>query len=161
MKRIGDKTTLAFETSVSAEFPPPAYLIVDIYIANKLATVRDNTVFVSQFLGDMRATHRYLKKQIAWLQYRDDLADMNLTQAHLHLAKTEGWLKFLDWGPTTDDISCHLIVYNAALWITAFLFSENSDYEVNDPLIHGARISPFDLIETLEHQILWMQKCIE
>lgn len=152
MTVIGDKRTFAFETSPCNQFPGHPFLTVDIYVAEKLVTVRDNVAFVPQFLGDIDATRHQMRHDLRWLQYRDDLADMNLTNAHLHLSKTEGWLKFLNWGPTTDDISCHLIVYQDSLWMTVFLYSENPDYETNPPLVNGARISPFELMATLDSQ---------
>ncbi|WP_413431586.1 hypothetical protein [Crateriforma spongiae] len=152
MTVIGEKRTFAFETAPCDEYPSEPYLTVDIYVADKLLTIRDNVAYVPQFLGDVDATCNRMRHNLSWLQYRDDLADMNLTDAHLHLSNTEGWLKFLNWGPTTDDISCHLIVYQDSLWITAFLYSENPDYETNTPIVHGVRLSPFDLIATLESQ---------
>jgi hypothetical protein len=152
MTVIGDKRSFAFETTSCDQFPGESYLTVDIYIADKRLTVRDNVVYVPQFVGDLDATYHRLLHSLSWLQYRDDLSDMNLTQAHLHLAKTEGWLKLINWGPTTDDISCHLIVYQDALWLTVFLYSENHDYETNPPNIHGVRVSPFDLVATLKAQ---------
>ncbi len=158
MTVIGDKRTFAFATSPCNQFPGQPFLTVDIYVADKRVTLRDNVAYVPQFLSDIDSTHQHMRHSLSWLQYRDDLCDMNLTEAHLYLAKTEGWLKFLNWGPTTDDISCHLIVYQDSLWITVFLYSENRDYEKNPPIVHGVRVSPFDLIATLGSQAELMRR---
>ena len=158
MTLIGDRRTFAFETSLCVDHAPAQFLTVDIFAAGKLLTVRDNAAYVPQFAGDLDAEQNHRRHDLTWLQHRNDLADLNLTQAHLHLAKTEGWLKFTNWGPTTDDISCHLIVLQNSLWITAFLYSENPDYEKNDPVVHGCRVSPFDLLSTLAAQALLMRQ---
>lgn len=161
MTIIGDKRTFAFETSSSfVTGSANQFLKVDIFVADKLLTVVDNTVYVPQFLTSLESTTRFMRHDLSWLQYRDDLSGMNLTEAHLYLRKNEGWLKFLNWGPTTDDVSCHLIVYLNSLWITTFLYSENSDFETNPPVVHGARLSPFDLIATLDSQLDLMQQKI-
>ena len=159
MTVIGDKRTFAFETYPCSENPSERYLTVDIYVADKLLTVRDKVAFVPHFLLKIDTTCNWMRNNLSWLQYREDLAGMNLTDAHLHLSRTEGWNIFLDWGPTTDDISCHLIVYRDSLWITAFLYSENPDYETNPPIVHGARLSPFDLFATLKSQAELMRQC--
>ncbi len=157
MTVIGDKRSFAFETSPCKDYPSNNFLPVDIYIANKCVTVLDNSAYLPQFLGDIEATLNHMRNNIKWLQYRNDLSGMNLTEAHLHLSKTEVGLKFLNWGSTTDDISSHLIVFQDSLWITAFLYSENPDYAINDPIVHGARLSPFDLIATLDQQCQLMR----
>ena len=161
MTVIGDKRSFAFETSSCTDYPSDKFLTVDIYIADKCVTILDNSAYVPQFLGDIEATLNHMRNNITWLQYRNDLSDMNLAEAHLHLSKTEDRLKFLQWGPTTDDISSHLIVFQDSLWITAFLYSENPDYEINDPIVQGARLSPFDLISTLDQQCQLMRKLNE
>jgi hypothetical protein len=127
--QIGDKQTFAFETCRYRDCSPRDFQTVDIYVAGKRITVQDNTAFVPQFLGSIDASRTYLKRDISWLQYRDELDGMNLTEAHLYLAKRE--LSFLHWGPTTDDVSSQLIVFQNSLWITAFLYSENQDWETN------------------------------
>lgn len=147
---IGDKQTFAFETSRRDKYLTHQVLTVDIYIAGKRLTVQDNAVYVPQFLGDIDAAQRHMRNDLGWLQYRDDLSDMNLTEGHLHLAKTQP--SFLNWGPTTDDISCQLIAFRNSLWITVFLYSEYPDHESIAPFVEGARISPFDLILTLQQQ---------
>jgi len=160
MTMIGDKRTFAFETSPCAQSSSDQFLTVDIYVAGKRVTILDNTVWVPHFLGHIEETHRHLRNNLKWLQYRDDLAGMNLTETHLYLWRTEGWNKFLDWGPTTDDVSCHLIIFQDSLWITFFLYSENPHHETDTPLVHGARISPFALVSTLQQQAELMRKYV-
>lgn len=158
MTVIGDKRSFAFETSICDGYLSDQILTVDIFVADKRLTVLDNAAYVPQFAGDIDAEQHYLRNNLAWLQYRDDLSGMNLTLAHLHLSRTEDWSQFLNWGPTTDDISCQLIAFRDSLWITCFLYSENPDYETNDPLVHGCQVSPFDLICTLESQAKLMRR---
>ncbi|WP_157593991.1 hypothetical protein [Rubripirellula obstinata] len=158
MTLIGDKRSFAFETSPCDEHAPDEFLTVDIFVADKLLTILDNAAYVPQFCGDIDAEQNHRRHDLTWLQRRDDLTGMDLTQAHLYLTKTEHWSQFLNWGPTTDDISCHLIIFRESLWITAFLYSENPDYDTNDPVVHGCKVSPFDLISILQSQSALMRK---
>ena len=152
MIEIGDKRSFGFETSNCGDCPSEQFLTVDIFIAGKLLTTSDNSAYVPHFAGVVDATQRHLRNDLAWLQYRDDLSALNLSEAHHYISRTEGRESFMNWGPTTDGFSCHLIVFRGSLWITAYIYSENPDHETNAPIVDGCKVLPFDLIVTLERQ---------
>lgn len=92
---IGDKSKVAF---IIGERTSHDLRVVNVYIGNELVTYYDNTAYVPQFVHSVECE-------------ASDIENRNISNEY----------SFLDWGPTTDDVSVRGVLENNDLRLTCKL----------------------------------------
>lgn len=98
---------------------------VDLYAADRWLTCDDNDVYVPQFIGALSATVGAFLTDSSAMKIGRPYADLSVADNHLRLCEgnNDYYLayRFMDWGPTTDNVRMHLFRENGTA-LLAFSF---------------------------------------
>jgi hypothetical protein len=92
---IGDKNSIAF---IIGERAGRDLRVVNVYVGGELITCYDNTAYVPQFVHSIA-------------REATDIADRNISEQY----------SFLNWGPTTDNVSARGVLEGSNLRLTCDL----------------------------------------
>ncbi len=125
MKTVGAKATFAFVV----EERQADGVAVEIWAGNQCLTPNDRYPFLPAFLPRLEASEARLRRPDALLQHEAELSELSIQAAFDLLSSQEApalheALRWLDWGPTTDDVLCFLIPSEGRLHLTWKLANE-------------------------------------
>lgn len=138
MKLIGDKRYFAFEigdiTQTNVLIP------IDTWLNNTRLTVDDNMAYLPQYYNDLKNT---ILRDYTLDKFGDYLEGRSPEEAHGFISSTrdEGsencaieddqiypYYRFMDWGPTTDNIMSFMFPVETGLCVT-YEFWGDSEYD--------------------------------
>ncbi|UII26923.1 hypothetical protein LVD15_00355 [Fulvivirga maritima] len=135
---IGDKSTFAFD--IDDKEIGAKILTVDIVIDNQYVCYADNSAYVPQLIASMQGdVERILQKD--WSKYVQYFERKSITEIYEFIFRTRipetdeydieddniyPFYNFLNWGPTTDNLSCFIIPHHDSFFLTyQFLDTEH------------------------------------
>ena len=163
-QRFGERNTFAIELGKPDEASPDLRT-VDVYAAGRWLTCADNVAFLPQFIGS-------LNDDLNWLitpptQKRDKLPfdTLSPTENHNEMLKiaTEDndlhlFHRFMDWGPTADNVSMHLFRSDGTASLPFSFWRENHHDPNELETTFCAKLPANDLMTTLHHaawKLMW------
>ena len=165
MKLIGNKKPFAFEIADHSEGDMK---IVDIWINSISICCDDNTVYLPQFIGSVDLS---LPNDLDLKKYDKYFHGLTPEQIHRFIKSTrdeesenydveDDWIyphhQFLDWGATTDNVTCFIFESNGNTFITFSFWREehhNPD-EINH--IYKTSISRAELRQVLTETVSYL-----
>ena len=156
MKCIGNRKKLCFEIGSFAS-DSNQLRTVDIWVANFRVTHFDNMAYLPAFITSMSYTSATLKRKVDYARYSERLQGFTVRDVHLncvHDGEMYWFHRILDWGPTTDQCNCLLLVWGDELHLTCqdSTFDEDSNVD-EEPYIVAFRTTPLELWTLIDHAI--------
>lgn len=166
---IGNKDIYGFELGNNES---KSLKVVDIIIGNRYVSCDDNTVYLPQFINDVKSTLESLQ-HIDYTTY--DKYYKNKTIEKIHQFISGNWEegsesfniedgqvyslhRFMDWGPTTDNITSLLFLYNNELILTYQFWREGHEVKEEINRVNYVKVKKSNLIETLENLVHELEK---
>ena len=160
IQRFGERNTFALELGAADETSADLR-IVDVYAGGRWLTCDDNVVFLSQFIGSLNDDLNWLVTPAT--QKRDKLPFSALTPLANHkelleLANDDNELhlfhRFMDWGPTADNVSMHLFRINGVAYLP-FSFWRETHHDAGElGTAFCAELPIHELLDTI-HRAAW------
>ena len=171
---IGNKKTFAFEIGEKTSDDYSQVRKVNIYIADHNVSCRDNTVYVSSFVGAVWHTARDLRHKLDYYSDEDIFFGHSIEQAHKIITKLilslykensaeedefllsrvrKYWYDFLDWGETTDGVFSFLFPINGKLYLTLEYKDKNHQPAMEIGEGFATEITPYEIIQVCEMAI--------
>ena len=163
---IGDKN--AFAIDVGVNYQGNQIRKIDVVINNQYVCVDDNSAFVPQFITSLAFDIEQLKKA-DFNKFDNYFEGLTVPEIHEFIlnTRTEGAEEFdleddqiyplhcfLDWGPTTDNISSFLIPKNKEMYLTHQFWREEHINKIEIGVINITKVEIEEIIGTLEKTIL-------
>ncbi len=128
---------------------------VEVWIGGVNLSTFDSSAYLPSFIHSMSTMRDKLKNQLNFLTHESDLGGSGVEGAFLRVASQElsqAWsdLRILNFGPTTDDFLCFLLPVDEKLYLACKSYTAAG--------ITAVRITPFDLISTLNSTLLELSK---
>jgi hypothetical protein len=151
---FGNPQGFAIELGSSFETSPTSGLrVVDIWAAGRELCCDDNRVFVPQFCLSIEAT-------ITWLLWDHDLSlpspDLSPEENHRRVKtdpkEREGY-RFLDWGPTTDNLTAFLFQRDRSMLITFEFWRETHPRPHEIGQVYVAEVPDKELLRCLHQTV--------
>jgi hypothetical protein len=170
---IGNKSTFAFE--IGQHSSETELRTVDIVIGNRYVCRDDNSAYVPQFIASMQCDIERIFDN-DWNKYHEYFKRKSINEIHEFIlrTRTEGTReydieddsiyplhKFLDWGPTTDNLCCFIIPINDKHYLTyQFWRPEHPDKSENGT-IHNVQIELSEIAEAIKEAIALLKgRCL-
>ncbi len=160
IQRFGSRGTFAFEIGDNYESHSD-YRTVDVYCDGRWLTCDDNVIFVPQFLRALTSDldRIVFPPDAKWdTPPKPDSSPIDNHKYLLKLATDDNTLhryhRFMDWGPTADNVSMHFFRENDIIHLP-FSFWRN-EHHARDELgtVFCATVSEPELRLTF-HQVAW------
>lgn len=166
---IGNKDIYGFDLGKNES---KSLKVVDIIIGNRYVSCDDNTVYLPQFINDVKSTLKSLQ-HIDYTTY--DKYYKNKTIEEIHQFISSNWEegsesfdiedgqiyslhRFMDWGPTTDNITSLLFLYKNELILTYQFWREGHDVKEEINRVNYIKVNKLNLIEILENLVHELEK---
>ena len=159
-QRYGDRLTFAIELGDVIDSSPDLRT-VDVYAAGRWLTCDDNVVYLPHFLGSLNADLDWAVNPVGDKRDRPPFPDRSPRENHremLRLATDDNRLhlyhRFMDWGPTADNVSMHLFRIEETAHMPFSFWRESHHDPAELGKVYCARLSVDDLRVTL-HRAAW------
>ena len=167
--KIGNKDKFAFDIAENME---GGLRVVDIIIANRSICCDDNSVYVPQYIESLNTTLEELSKN-DYTKHSICLENKSYEEIHRFIESTRDEdsnnyniendelyyiYRFMDWGPTTDNISSFLFPFNEK-WVLTYEFwrKEHKNKEEIE-VVNSIEVNTEELISTIREAIRELEK---
>lgn len=157
---FGDRSTFAIELGNSDDVSPDLRT-VDVYADGRWLTCDDNVVYLPQFIGSLNDDLDWAITPEGDKRDTPPFPDRSPVENHremLRLAIDDNDLhlfhSFMDWGPTSDNVSMHLFRIDGTAHRPFSFWRESHHDPTERDTIYCARLSVDDLRVTL-HRAAW------
>jgi hypothetical protein len=145
MRIVGSKEAVGF---VIDEHHPEGWIAVEIWAGGQCLTPVDALPYLPAFLPGLRASETQLRRPSTFLRHEGELSEHSIPGAFALLAsdgapELQGALRWLNWGPTTDDVLCFLVPSSGKLHLTWKLHGE--------PCVRSMPVNPAKLADLIAH----------
>jgi hypothetical protein len=166
MKTFGDKATFAFEVGerVSGDLRT-----VNIFIGGRNICCDDNKPYIPQFIGSIARSAEGLKTIDEYLKFERCFSGMTVEEAHEFVKSTRDensenydieddkiYLthSFMDWGPTTDNVTSFLLPVENKFFLTYEFWRETHEPASEIGRIYSMEVLPREIIEAISITLL-------
>lgn len=144
MRIVGSKDAVGF---VFEEHSPEG-IAVEIWAGGQCLTPCDTFPYLPAFLPSLQASEAQLRRPSPFLGYEGALSGHSIPDAFALLAsdgvpELHRALRWLNWGPTTDDVLCFLVPLAGKLHLTWKLQGQ--------PCPRSMPVEPADLADLIAH----------
>jgi len=162
---IGDLDTFAFDVGRKEG---KDLRRVDVVIGGRYVCCDDRVVFVPQFSFDLERSLKKIQSQVAG-QLENILGGRTPEEAHRFIVSTtseesenfykpeleEVWptFRFMNWGPTTDNLTCFLLPLEGKLFITYEFWREEHQKQEEIGQVFVEIVEKSKLIQSLKNTI--------
>ena len=166
---IGNKNTFAFEIAESSNNETRK---INIIIGNTSLCVDDNSVYIPLFINNLNDSLKKIK-ETDFLTYTSYFNGKNCEETHKFIQSTRNedssnfdiendglylTYHFMDWGPTTDNISCFLYQNNAQLLLSYEFWREEHLNKKGIGVDNCIAIDKQELISTISSVVVLLEK---
>lgn len=144
MRIVGSKDAVGF---VMGEHQPEG-IAVEVWAGGQCLTPFDALPYLPAFLPRLQASEAQLRHPSTFLRHEGELSEHSIQDAFALLAgeaapELHRALRWLDWGPTTDDVLCFLVPSAGKLHLTWKMQGE--------PCARSMPVDPADLADLIAH----------
>ena len=136
MKSFGERSKFSIELGEIDPDSDSLLRIVDVYAAGQLLTTIDNVAYIPTFISSVNDDLEWAMSDPITERGLIPFPELDIIENHkkiLELAKYDNKLhllhRFMDWGPTSDNISVHMFRNDGLAYIPFSFNDENGDRE--------------------------------
>lgn len=167
---IGNTNTFALD--IGADYPENQIRKIDVVINNRWVCVDDHSACVPQFITSLELDIKRIRRS-DFSKYNQYFTSLSVHEIHECILKTrtEGAEEFdieddriyplhtfMDWGPTTDNLTCFLIPKDKEIYLTHQFWREEHCIKSEIGVIHATKVGLEEVLGVLEKAVVVLKK---